>query len=297
MYDSIIIGAGPAGLSAALYLKRANKNILIIEKEAPGGKLLSIDRIDNYLGFNSINGADLAIKMYNQVKDLKVPFKFEEVLEIKKDDEFTVITQKETYTAKTIIYCAGNQNKKPNINGYQKFENLGISYCATCDGTLYKGKPVVVLGSNAKAIEEASYLAGICEKVTIISENEKLDSPFLENYINNFENLTVLLNRKIIKINGEKQIDSITIVDKNTNTEQEILTNALFVYLGDAPSTYPLNKLKVVNRLGTIEVDQNMETKIAGLFGAGDCINKKLRQVSTAVGDGALAAISSLKRM
>lgn len=291
MFDSIIIGAGPAGLSAAVYLKRANKNILIIEKEAPGGKLLKIDKVENYLGFSSIDGTSLAIKMYNQVKELKVPFEFTEVLEVKKDDNFTVITKNGTFDTKTVIYASGNQNKKPNILGFQEFENKGISYCATCDGTLYKDKDVVVLGSNEKAIEESIYLASIAKKVIIIVENDKFTSPFMAKQLDNYQNIEVLFNTKILKATGKDKLEQI---ETNNNI---INVSAVFVCLGDAPSTYPLNKLKVVNDKGLIEVNQNLETTIEGLFGAGDCINKTLRQISTAVGDGALAAISALKRI
>lgn len=291
MFDSIIIGAGPAGLSAAVYLKRANKNILIIEKEAPGGKLLKIDKVENYLGFSSIDGTSLAIKMYNQVKELKVPFEFTEVLEVKKDDNFTVITKNGTFDTKTVIYASGNQNKKPNILGFQEFENKGISYCATCDGTLYKDKDVVVLGSNEKAIEESIYLASIAKKVIIIVENDKFTSPFMAKQLDNYQNIEVLFNTKILKATGKDKLEQI---ETNNNI---INVSAVFVCLGDVPSTYPLNKLKVVNDKGLIEVNQNLETTIEGLFGAGDCINKTLRQISTAVGDGALAAISALKRI
>lgn len=297
MFDSIIIGAGPAGLSAAVYLKRANKNILIIEKEAPGGKLLKIDKVENYLGFSSIDGTSLAIKMYNQVKELKVPFEFTEVLEVKKDDNFSVITRNGIFNAKTIIYASGNQNKKPNILGFQEFENKGISYCATCDGTLYKDKDVVVLGSNEKAIEESIYLASIAKKVIIIVEDEKFTSPFMAQKLDNYKNIEILFNTKILKSTGKDKLEQIEIENTKTNNNNIITISAIFVCLGDAPSTYPLNKLKVVNDKGLIEVNQNLETSIEGLFGAGDCINKTLRQISTAVGDGALAAISALKRI
>lgn len=295
LYDSIIIGAGPAGLSAAIYLKRANKNILIIEKNAPGGKLLTIGKIENYLGFDSIDGATLAIKMYNQVKNLDVKFKFTEVLEVKKHEYFEIRTQDEIIYSKTIIYATGNQNKKPNIANINKFENKGISYCATCDGTLYKNKNIVVLGSNQKAVEEAIYLSGICKSVNVITENEKLDSVFMMNKLNNYQNIKVSFNTKIKSINGINKVESLTII--NSSNEEQINTDAVFIYLGDTPSTYPLSKLNVLNDKGNIEVDESKETKVEGLFGAGDCINKTLRQVSTAVGDGAIAAISALKRM
>lgn len=297
MYDSIIIGAGPAGLSAAVYLKRANKDILIIEKEAPGGKLLKIDKIENYLGFSEIEGPDLAIKMYNQVKNLQVPFVFSEVLEVKKEDNFIVITKEDTYYAKTIIYASGNQNKKPNITGFKELENKGISYCATCDGTLYKNEDVVVLGSNNKAIEESIYLASIVKKVTIITENENFESPFMAKRLNDFDNIEVIFNTKILKAMGNEKLESLEIANIKDNETKIINVKALFIALGDTPSTYPLNKLNVINEKGLIQTDENLETKVKGLFGAGDCINKTLRQVSTAVGDGALAAISALKRM
>ncbi len=297
IYDAIIIGAGPAGLSAALYLKRANKDILIIEKNAPGGKLLSIGKIENYLGFTSIDGTDLAIKMYDQVKNQNVKFKFSEVLEVKKTINFEIITTEETLFAKTVIYATGNQNKKPNIQNIKKFENKGISYCATCDGTLYQNKDVVVLGSSIKAMEETIYLASLCHKVTLIAENNQLESPFIANQLNSYSNIEVLLNTKIIVVNGTEKVESVKILNTENNHENLLQIDAVFVYLGDTPSTYPLAKLNVLNENGNLEVNESLETKIIGLFGAGDCINKTLRQVSTAVGDGALAAISALKRM
>ncbi len=297
MYDSIIIGAGPAGLTAALYLKRANKNILILEKEAPGGKLLSLGKIENYPGFPSIEGADLAIKMYDQVKSLKVPFKFMEVLEIKKDQHFLVITKEEIFETKTVIYATGNQNKKPKIDNFQKYENLGISYCATCDGSLYKNEEVSVLGSSEKALEEALYLANLCKKVTIITEDDHFESVFLFDKIKEQQKIKIYLNTKIVKINGENKLESVRLENKLTKENFTLPLKALFVYLGDAPSTYPLRKLAVLNEKGNLEVNQDLETAVLGLFGAGDCLNKKLRQIATATGDGALAAISALKRM
>ena len=201
MFDTIIIGSGPAGMSAAIYLRRANKKVLLIEKEAPGGQMIRTDVIENYPGFKKIGGAELAYQMYEQVAELGADFAFEEVIGLEKNQHFTVITNEGKYEAKTVLYATGNTNKLLGVPGERKLRGKGISFCAVCDGGLYKNKDVVLIGNSKSALEESLYLAGICNNVKIIT-NEEL--------YNDEETLELIKNRPNIEILDESTMPDIT---------------------------------------------------------------------------------------
>lgn len=288
MYDTIIIGGGPAGLAASIYLKRANKNVLIIEKEAPGGQLIKTHLIENYPGFSSIDGAELAYKMYEHVMSLDVEFAFEEVESVVKNDYFKVKTTSNEYFAKSVIYATGNKSKSLNIPGEAKFKARGISYCATCDGSLYKDKETSVIGSSHQAVEEAIYLSDICSKVYILSK-EKI---YID--LSKYTNIVVYEEVEVKEFIGSKTLEQVKI---KTIDNQEILINSAcaFVYLGIVPASNSVDSLNVVDSEGYLVVDENLETPVKGMFAAGDCVKKSLKQIVTAVSDGAIAATSAIK--
>ena len=292
IYDSIIIGAGPAGLSAAIYLKRANIDVLVIEKGAFGGKVNYTAVIDNYLGAEKAFGPDLAFKFYNHAKENDVDIISDDIINITKDDQLFIIkSNDEEYITKTIIVASGTTDKKLDIINANKFEHHGISYCAVCDGPLYKNKDVAVLGGGNSALEEALYLANITSKVYLIHRRDEFrgDKKVIEQIKNN-PKIILKLSLTIEELIGDKSLEQIKL-----NNGEIINVSALFPYIGQIPNTQFLNFANLCNENGYIIVNNNMDTIIPGLFAAGDVTNKKLKQVVTATSDGAIAATSVIE--
>lgn len=283
MFDSIIIGAGPSGLSAAIYLKNANKNILVIEKSTPGGKILKAKKINNYLGIENLLPDEIAYNMYKQVIDLDVKISSEKVLKIEKlEDKIKVITDKNEYFTKTILLSCGRIEKGLDININDDI--LGISYCATCDGSLYKNKVVTVIGNNLESKQDTIYLSSIAKSINYINYS-KDDITFLQ------DNIKVFNNKKIININTvDNKITNIVLDDNNV-----LETDGLFILNGYTPNSEFINNLDLKLDNGYIVVDKNMKTNIDGIYASGDIIKKDLYQIVTAASEGAVAAISIIK--
>ncbi len=283
MFDSIIIGAGPSGLSAAIYLKNANKNILVIEKSTPGGKILKAKKINNYLGMENLSPDEIAYNMYKQVIDLDVKISSEKVLKIEKlEDKIKVITNKNEYFTKTILLSCGRIEKGLDININDDI--LGISYCATCDGSLYKNKVVTVIGNNLESKQDTIYLSSITKSINYINYS-KDDITFPQ------DNIKVFNNKKIININTvDNKITSIVLDDNNV-----LETDGLFILNGYTPNSEFINNLDLKLDNGYIVVDKNMKTNIDGIYASGDIIKKDLYQIVTAASEGAVAAISIIK--
>ena len=295
MYDIIIIGAGPAGLTAALYAKRANKNVLVLEAKNYGGQIINAHKVENYPGISSISGFDLATNMYNQVKELGVEIKFETALHI--DENKTVTTNKDTYQAKSIILATGAENRKLNIPKEEEFIGKGISYCATCDGNFYKGKTVAIVGGGNTALEDAIYLSNIAQKIYLIHrrDNFRGEAKYL-NEIKKKKNIEIIINSNITKLNGKDLLESIEVKDNENNTK-EIKINGLFIAVGQSPKNEIFSNIINVNKSGYIESDDGVHTNIEGIYVAGDTRVKTLRQLTTAVSDGAIAATTAIKEM
>lgn len=282
MYDCIIVGAGPAGLSAAIYLKNANKNILILEKEVPGGKILKTKKINNYLGLTNIDPSSIAYSMYEQVINMNVSIKIEKVLDIKQENNFIIKTNKEEYKTKNILLCCGKVEKSLGIENEEEFIGNGISYCAKCDGNLFKDKKIVVVGNNKKSIEEAMYLKNIASKIIYINySNEHIK----------IDNIEVIENKKIKSL--YKENDKLSMIKLDDNTE--IKTDGLFILNGSTPNIDFIKKLNIKTSDGYIIVDKNMKTNIDGIYAAGDIIKKDLYQIVTAASEGAVAAVNIIK--
>lgn len=283
MFDSIIIGAGPSGLSAAIYLKNANKNILVIEKSTPGGKILKAKKINNYLGIENLSPDEIAYNMYKQVIDLDVKISSEKVLKIEKlEDKIKVITDKNEYFTKTILLSCGRIEKGLDININDDI--LGISYCATCDGSLYKNKVVTVIGNNLESKQDTIYLSSITKSINYINYS-KDGITFPQ------DNIKVFNNKKIININTvDNKITSIVLDDNNV-----LETDGLFILNGYTPNSEFINNLDLKLDNGYIVVDKNMKTNIDGIYASGDIIKKDLYQIVTAASEGAVAAISIIK--
>lgn len=293
MYDIIIIGAGIAGLTSAIYSLNANKKVLVLEKSSYGGQIINSSLVDNYPGLPKTNGFELATAIYNQVLDLGGNIKSEEVIKITKGKE--VITNKGKYKAKAIIISTGLVSKKLEIENEDKFIGKGISYCATCDGNFYKNKDVMVVGGGNTAIEEANYLSNICHKVYLVHRRDEFrsNSSLLEK-VKNKSNIEIIYNSNVYRINGDNLLESIDLIDYD-NHIQNISVSGLFIAIGKNPNNDIFKDLIKLTKDGYIESNDNCKTNIDGIFVAGDVRNKELRQLVTAASDGAIAATEAIK--
>ncbi len=295
MYDCVIIGSGPAGLTAAIYCLRANLNILILEKETMGGKLSKTYKIENYPGFNEINGADLANHFIEQVKNLKADIKEGNVTDIKNSDneKDIILDTNEIIKTKTIIIATGTKEKTLDLPMANDYIGKGISYCAVCDGFFYRKKDVAIIGGGNSALEEALYLSSLVNKIyIIIRRNEfRADKSIVDKVLNNpkIEIIKEHLPEKLIIEND--RIIGLEIKNVLNNKLSTISCTGIFPYIGSYPNTSFLPK-EILDENSYIVVDKNMKTKIEGIYAAGDVTNKNLRQIVTATNDGAIAANS-----
>lgn len=298
MYDVAIIGAGPAGLTAAIYAKRAKLNVVVFESEAYGGKLTKTYEINNYPGIKSISGFELANNFIEHAKDYDIEIINSIAIKIdnKGDEKIISLSNGQIYKSKTIILCTGLKETPLQLPRVKEFEGRGISYCAVCDGFFFKNKPVAVIGGGNSALEEALHLVDLVSKLHIIIRRDEFraDKSIVEKILNNekivvhYKSLPhelVIENDKIIGL----QI-------KNVDNDQidTLEVNGIFPYLGQTPIS-DLVDSSIINEKGYIVVDQNMATTIPGIYAAGDCIEKNLRQIITACNDGAIAATSIVK--
>ena len=295
MYDLIVIGGGPAGLTSALYALRANKKVLVLEAKSYGGQIINAHNVENYPGISSISGFDFATNLYNQVKDLGMEFKKETVIRINEDK--SVVTDKNTYESKAIIIATGAENRKLNLDRESEFVGKGISYCATCDGNFYKNKIVAVVGGGNTALEDAIYLSNIAEKVYLIHRRDSFrgEDKYLEE-LKNKRNIEFVLNSNVLKINGTDKIESIDIKNNDGNISN-IEINGLFIAVGQEPKNDIFANIININKSGYIESNDGVHTNIPGIYVAGDTRVKELRQLTTAVSDGAIAATTAIKEM
>lgn len=286
IYDAIIIGAGPSGLTAAIYLLRANKKVLILEKETIGGQIASSPLVENYPGFMSISGAELSSNMYDQVINLGGEIELEEVIKISEDE---VITEENTYKTKTIIVASGC---KPRVLGLENEENLignGIHFCVSCDGAFYKEKKVAVIGGGNSAVINAIALSDYCKEVTLIQNLEFLTAE--KNLIDKLEkkdNIKVILNKLVTNYIGEESLKGIIL-----NNDEEIYVDGLFLSIGQVPNSSFLKEFLEVNEVNYIN-SSDCQTKYPNIFVAGDVRTKSIRQLTTATSDGTTCAIMAI---
>ena len=289
-YDVGIIGSGPAGLSAAIYAKRANLSAVVIEKEYEGtGQIAESGQVDNYLGLPGISGYDLGEQFREHAVKLGVAFLEQEVTEIKKEDSavFTIIFEDgSSVETKTVIYAAGAAPRRANIPGEQEYSGKGVSYCAICDGSFYRGKKVAVLGGGDTALDDAVYLADLAEQVYVIHRRKEFRgaATTVEN-LRKKENVTFVLEHQVKEITGAEKVNGVILEDGTA-----IAVDGVFVAYGSVPQTDLVKELVTLDAAGYVKAEETGETSLAGLYVAGDARTKKLRQVVTAVSDGANAA-------
>ena len=294
MYDLIIIGGGPAGLTAGLYAGRYRLNTIILEKVYPGGRILMTETIENFPGFvGGVSTKDLMSRLEEQVKELGVVVELTEVLELDCKSK-TVNCEHKAYQANAVIIATGASPRKLAVRGEDELIGRGVSYCATCDGPLYKDKKVVVVGGGNAAIEETLYLTRFAKSVNVIHRRGELRaSKILQEKLKENKKINLILSSTITEISGASRIESIKIKNVENNREQVFPCDGIFIYIGNEPNTtFVKNQLETDER-GFLITDQELETSKDGIFACGDCRSKSLYQVITACGEGAIAADSA----
>ena len=290
IYDTIIIGGGPAGLCAAIYLLRANKNVLLFESETLGGAITKSDNVENYPGISEISGLELGSNMASQAKNLGLEIIMQKVLAITKEkDIFSVSVNNNKYYAKTIVYATGTRPRMLDCKGAVSFIGEGVSTCATCDGFLFKNKSVLVVGGGNTALTDALYLSNICSHVYISYRRDNLrGEPLKIKRLKSKENVTILYNSIVKEIIGKDVIEKVSLtVD---DTQKEINVSGVFVAIGSIPNTELIKDLVTLDQNGYALSNYQLETTVPGLYVAGDVREKSVRQLTTAVSDGTIVS-------
>lgn len=291
IYDLIIIGMGPAGVSAAIYAKRAGLNVLCLDRAMIGGYVNYIDRVENYPGM-IMSGPDLAFKFYEHIKELDIEFVNKEVISVLDGEVKKVVTNDTEYLCKNVLVATGRVPRKLGLNNEDLLEGRGISHCALCDGAFYKGKTVAVVGGGDSALQETLYLSNLCEKVYLIHRRDefRVTGSLLEK-IQDKDNIVRVMNTNIIELGIEEEKLHSILLDSG----DELEVDGLFIYVGFVPGTKFANDLEITDENGYIIVNNKFESKRKGIYAVGDIIKKEIYQVSTAVGDGAVAAINIIE--
>lgn len=293
-YDLIIIGAGPAGMSASIYGSRAGLSTAMLEMGAPGGKLIKTAEISNWPGIKGTNGAQLASDMFDHSTAFGSEYLYGNVTKVEDSGEYKTITCDDgtSYQAKAVIVATGTQERMLNIPGEEENVGRGVSYCAVCDGAFFRNKEVVVIGGGNSALEEANYLTQFADHVHIVIRRDVFRADqIIQNSIKENEKIHVITKSVPVKILDDgMRVTGIVLRNVDTNEETTIDCSGIFPYIGQDPATAFLEGLGILDDRGYMMVDENCETKVKGIYGAGDVINKKLRQVVTATNDGAIAA-------
>lgn len=289
MLDLIIIGAGPAGLTAAIYAKRAGLDFIVIEEKGAGGQILSTYEVDNYPALPGISGMDLGMKMKEHADKFGVKFVTESVASIENNGDYkTVVTDKSRLEAKNIVVATGARYALLGIDKEQELTGMGVSYCATCDGAFYKGADVAVVGGGDVAVEDALYLARNCNKVYLIHRRDELRAAtVLAEKAMNTPNIEIVWNHTVSQILGEDEVEGIMITDVNTKEEEQLDVEGIFIAVGINPATKLLEGLVDMDEKGYVIAGEDCKTSCPGIYVAGDIRKKSLRQVVTAVADGA----------
>lgn len=297
MYDVIILGAGPAGLTAGIYAARGGLKTVIVERKAAGGQAALTAEIENYPGFKNISGFELASLMQAQCADLGVDFVYDSPETLSLDGEIKSVetAYSGTVEGRTAIIATGASPRPLGLPRETELIGSGVSYCATCDGAFFKGKPVAVVGGGNTAVEDALYLANFASEVYLIHRRDALRaSALLADKVKNAKGVTILWDSVVTALNGDNRLSSVTVKNVKTQSERDLAVNGIFIAAGQTPAS-ELLPAEILDDKGYVVTDANMATCIAGVFAAGDVRQKELRQVVTAAADGAIAADSAIK--
>lgn len=298
IYDVIIAGAGPAGMTAAVYASRANLDTLMIERGIPGGQMANTEDVENYPGYESILGPDLSTKMFEHAKKFGAEYAYGDIKEVIDNGNYkTVVAGSKTYQTKALIITTGAQYKKLGIEGETELGGRGVSYCAVCDGAFFKQKNLVVIGGGDSAVEEGIYLTRFADKVTIVHRRDQLRAQkIIQQRAFENEKIDFIWNTVVHKINGpEGKVSSVSLENLETGEQYDFDADGVFIYIGMVPLSEPFKSLGITNEDGYIPTNEHMETEIPGIFAAGDIREKTLRQIVTATGDGSIAAEAAIK--
>ena len=297
MYDIIVIGAGPAGMTAAIYARRAAKTVLVLEAVSYGGQILNTPDIENYPLEAHISGFDFSTKVYEQAKGLGAEFIFEKAVEIRNDGNIkNVVTTKNIYSAKSVILATGSENRKLGLENEAELVGRGVSYCATCDGNFYRNKTVAVVGGGNTALEDALYLADLAKKVYLIHRRDSFrgEETSVER-LKEKDNVEFVYNANVTKLIADKRLKAIEVTDKLNGSVHTIELNGIFIAVGRVPENQNFAALVKLDDAGYIIADETCHTNADGIFVAGDARAKALRQLVTAASDGAMAATEAVK--
>lgn len=295
IYDVIIIGAGPAGMTAAVYTSRANMSTLMIERGIPGGQMANTEEIENYPGYDSILGPDLSNKMFEHAKKFGTEYAYGDIKGVRVEDPYRIVTAGDKeYKCKAIIIATGAEHRLLGAPGEKELAGRGVSYCAVCDGAFFREKNLMVIGGGDSAVEEGIFLTRFAKKVTIVHRRGELRAQkILQKRAFENEKIDFIWNSEVKEIAGSDKVEKVVLRNRETGEESEVQADGTFIYVGMDPLTSPFRDLGITNEAGYILTGIKMETTLPGVFAAGDVREKTLRQVVTATGDGAEAAISA----
>lgn len=297
MYDTIIIGAGPAGMTAALYAARSNLKVALIEGGLPGGQMNNTSDIENYPGYANISGPELAEKMFEPLENLGVEHLYGFVETVEDHGEFKkVVTDDQVYETRTVIVATGSKHRLLEVPGEEELNSRGVSYCAVCDGAFFRDQDLLVVGGGDSAVEEAIFLTQFAKTVTIVHRRDELRAQkVLQDRAFANEKINFIWDSVVKEIKGENRVESVVIENVKTGQVTEQAFGGVFIYVGLDPVSDFVQDLQIRDQAGWIVTDDHMKTSVAGVFAAGDVRQKDLRQVTTAVGDGAIAGQEAYK--
>lgn len=291
-YDVIVVGAGPGGMTSALYASRANLSVLLLDRGIYGGQMNNTAAIENYPGFSSVLGPDLAKDMYDGATQFGAEYAYGNVQGIEDKGAVKVVTtDTETYEAKAVVLATGSEYRKLGVPGEEEYGGRGVSYCAVCDGAFFKNREVIVVGGGDSAIEEGLYLTQLASKVTVIHRRDQLRAQkIIQDRAFANDKMNFVWNSNVTEVLGDDQkVTGVKVVNNQTNEETVIDASGVFIYVGILPKTEEIASLGVTDADGWIATNDKMETKVPGIFAIGDVRAKDLRQITTAVGDGGVA--------
>ena len=297
IYDVVIVGAGPAGMTAAVYASRANLKTVMLERGVPGGQMANTEDVENFPGFDFITGPELSSKMFEHAQKFGAEYKYGDLQSVEDHGTYKLLkTSSEEFKTRTVIIATGAEYKKIGVPGEELLTGRGVSYCAVCDGAFFKERELVVIGGGDSAVEEGVYLTKFASKVTIVHRRAELRAQkILQERAFKNDKIEFIWDTELQSINGDGKVGSVTLLDKNTGNTYDYDTDGVFVYIGMLPLTKPFKNLGILNELNYVETNREMETSVPGIFAAGDVIDKTLRQIVTATGDGSIAAENAQK--
>ena len=292
--DLVIIGAGCAGLTAAIYAARAGKSVLVLEQETVGGQISFSPRVENYPGIAAISGAEFSDQLFSQAEALGVELELETVERLIPGDPHTVITDCAEHQARAVVVATGVKHRHLDLPGEDTLS--GISYCAICDGAFYKGKTVAVVGGGSTALQSAELLSGLCKAVYLIHRRDAFRGErHLVERVSQLPNVELLCNRTISALEGNSSLERLVLRDVCTSVESSLAVDGLFVCIGQIPSNQAFSSVLEMDGEGYLVADEDCKTNVPGIFAAGDCRTKQVRQLTTAAADGSVAALNALE--